>query len=224
MTPNFQRARRPEQVSARRAAILATAAAMLAERPVADISLRELSHRVGLAKSNVLRYFDSREAIFIEILDEHWRTWLDELDAELRDLPHHPGRFAQETAVARTIAGSLTRKPQLCELIGALATVLERNISLDFARDFKRRTTDNTARLAALVARSVPTLSEARSTHFAGAAFVLVAGLWPFANPTAAVTTAMAEVGLPPAGDMFTSGLADGLTYHLIGLSAAPEH
>ena len=36
---------------------------MLTEKGVAEISLRELSNRVGLAKSNVLRYFDSREAV-----------------------------------------------------------------------------------------------------------------------------------------------------------------
>ena len=29
--------------------------------PVAELSLNELSRRVGLAKSNVLRYFESRE-------------------------------------------------------------------------------------------------------------------------------------------------------------------
>ena len=67
---SFQRARRPEQMAARRAAILDAARAMLTDKGVADISLRELSRRVGLAKSNVLRYFDSREAIFLELLDE----------------------------------------------------------------------------------------------------------------------------------------------------------
>ena len=62
---------------------MAVARAMLAEKSVADISLRELSDRVGLAKSNVLRYFDSREAIFLEVLDEECRCWLDEVDSRL---------------------------------------------------------------------------------------------------------------------------------------------
>ncbi len=39
-----------------------------------EISLRELSDRVGLAKSNVMRYFDSREAIFLEVLDEEFQA------------------------------------------------------------------------------------------------------------------------------------------------------
>src|SRR6476661_663425 len=115
-------------MAARRSAIMTSAREMLVEKNVADISLREPSDRVGLAKSNVLRYFDSREAIFLEILDENWRTWLDQVDAELRDLhqqpQQQPGPYATETAVARTIALSLTRNPLLCELISTMATVL----------------------------------------------------------------------------------------------------
>ena len=63
-------------MAARRLAIMAVARDMLAEKNVGDISLRELSDRVGLAKSNVLRYFDSREAIFLEVLDEEFAAWL----------------------------------------------------------------------------------------------------------------------------------------------------
>src|SRR3954468_8351820 len=87
MSTAFQRARRPEQIAARRAAILSAAADMLSERRVADISLRELAERVGLAKSNVLRYFDSREAIFLEVLDRTWNAWLDGLALDPRPAP-----------------------------------------------------------------------------------------------------------------------------------------
>jgi AcrR family transcriptional regulator len=79
----FQRARSEEQREARRQAILAAAAAMLAEMPVADVTLNELSRRSGLAKSNVLRYFESREAVLLELLDAAWQDWLGQLDEDL---------------------------------------------------------------------------------------------------------------------------------------------
>lgn len=79
----FRRARSEEQREIRRRAILDTAAAMLAEMPVAEVSLNELSRRVGLAKSNVLRYFESREAVLLELLDDFLGTWLDQLGTEL---------------------------------------------------------------------------------------------------------------------------------------------
>ena len=56
-----------EQRAIRSQAILDTAAAMLTEMPVAQLSLNDLSRHVGLAKSNVLRYFESRAAVLLEL-------------------------------------------------------------------------------------------------------------------------------------------------------------
>src|SRR5436190_1544568 len=103
---------------------------MLAESPVTDISVRELSRRVGLVKSNVLRYFETREEVFLELLDRAAREWLAEL-AE---------RFAKGNKedpidwVAGELTDSLRDRPLLCELISVTAGVLERNISVDVAR------------------------------------------------------------------------------------------
>jgi AcrR family transcriptional regulator len=212
----FQRARRPEQVAARRAAILAAAAEMLRERQVADISLRELADRVGLAKSNVVRYFDSREAIFLEVLDQTWTAWLDDLDLN----PGEDDRpYARETRVGTAVAASLVERPLLCDLFAAMAAVLERNISLDVARDVKRRFSANTARLAGLVRAAVPVLDDAGATHFAGAVVVLVAGLAPHATPTETVVAACTELGLPCGPDLFAMGLTEGLVNQLVGLA-----
>jgi AcrR family transcriptional regulator len=217
MSAGFQRARRPEQIEARRTAILAAARELLAERPVADISLRELSCHVGLAKSNVLRYFDSREAIFLEVLDTAWTGWLDELERVLGDpAPADPG-FAREERVAGKIAATLAERPLLCELISAMAPVLERNISREFARSFKGRAAASTERLGALVRTRVPELSADGARQFALGVVVLVSGAWPYANPTDAVAAATAELGGVPS---FAAGLAEGLTNLLAGLVA----
>jgi AcrR family transcriptional regulator len=218
---DFQRARRPEQVEARRLAILDTAYAMLQERPLVEISLRELAGRVGLAKSNVLRYFDSREAIFLEILDVTWNEWLDEITTELRGSSDRlTVPYPHETAIATVLATSLTRQPLLCELISAMAGVLERNVSLEFARGFKRRASANADRFAAILHDAVPKLTPEDAAHFAGGVFIIVAGLWPYANPTDAVATAMAEMGSPAPMQVFTQGVAEGLINLLVGLVA----
>jgi AcrR family transcriptional regulator len=215
MSAGFQRARRPEQIEARRTAILAAARELLAERPVADISLRELACHVGLAKSNVLRYFDSREAIFLEVLDTEWSAWLDAL-ALGEAGPVEPG-FAREERVAGKIAATLAERRSLCELISAMAPVLERNISPEFARSFKGRAAASTERLGALVRTRVPELSADGARQFALGVVILVSGAWPYANPTDAVAAATAELGGAPS---FATGLAEGLTNLLAGLVA----
>jgi AcrR family transcriptional regulator len=215
----FRRARRPEQVEARRVAILDAAVAMLRERPISDISLRELSERIGLAKSNVLRYFDSREAIFLEVLDQVWGDWLDALEAEFATLAAPAEGHRREVEVAATVAAALIRDPLLCELLAAMAGVLERNISVDFARAFKQRARANAARAEALVRRRLPALSEAGAAHFVASVGVLLAGLWPHARPTEAVATVMAEYGAPDAPAMFTEMFTRSLVNQLVGIT-----
>jgi AcrR family transcriptional regulator len=204
-------------MAARRAAILAAARAMLAKKGVADISLRELSDRVGLAKSNVLRYFDSREAIFLELLDEECRAYLAELEELLGKPRARKPNYANEIRVGSTIANSLAERRQLCELISAMAGVLERNISTDFARDFKVRAMGNIAALAQLVGRHLPWLGDTYSALFAGAALTQVAGMYPFSTPTEPVAVAMAEIGMADPKQQFVDGLREGLVTLLIG-------
>jgi AcrR family transcriptional regulator len=214
----FRRARRPEQVEARRAAILDAAVALLRERPISEISLRELSTHVGLAKSNVLRYFDSREAIFLEVLDQLWTEWLDGLRVRLAE-PGPPDRdFRRERELAQVLAADLVARPLLCELIASMGGVLERNISLEFARGFKQRAMANTSRLAALVEGWLPGLTPAGAAHFAAMVGVIIGGVWPYVNPTEAVATAMAELACPPVKDLFADVLADALANQLVGL------
>jgi AcrR family transcriptional regulator len=218
-THGFQRARRPEQIEARRCAILDTARALLGSRPVADISLRELSETVGLAKSNVLRYFDSREAIFLEVLDENWVAWLDGLEASLIPTDDE-SPFAAEIHVAATIAESLVTQRLLCELLSVMGSVLEKNISEEFARDFKKRATVNMTRLASLVHSQLPDLGDSDVAHFAKATVVIVAGMWPYAEPSKSVAVVLDEMQTPPAAAMFAEGLREGLVNQLVGLSA----
>ncbi len=189
----FQRARSEEQREARRQAILGAAAVMLAEMPVAEVTLNELSRRAGLAKSNVLRYFESREAVLLELLDSAWQDWLAQLDSELADAvvagDPVPSRADQ---LAAAVADSLAARPMLCDLISAQAAVLERNVSPQVAAQYKRASIAGISALGALLLRSVPELGEPDAFRLAGAAVMTTAALWPHTQPSAAMLAAYA--------------------------------
>ena len=234
---SFQRARTPEQVEERRSAILATAHDLLARRRAADVSLRELADAVGLAMSNVLRYFDSREAIFAQILDAEWRAWLDELAETLPTATGDDGTaasgvgasgpsgddLARARRAAATITDSLLARPLLCELLSGIATILERNIPLDFTRDFKRRSWTHRQRLAELVRAQFGVLSRDDAWDFAGTVVFTLAGLWPYTRPTEAVATVLAEAGMPPAVESVGASLRDIVGRQLVGALVLAE-
>ncbi len=207
-------------MAARRSAIMSVARDMLAEKNVGDISLRDLSDRVGLAKSNVLRYFDSREAIFLEVLDEEFAAWLSDIEELLgRPRSRKPG-YATEIRVATVIADSVLVRPLFGELLGSMASVLERNISHDFALDFKARAMQRVGALAELVGRHLPWLPAEFTAFFAEGVMLLVAGGYPFSVPTEPVRAAIAAIGLPDPGQRFADGLRIGLQTWLIGAAA----
>jgi AcrR family transcriptional regulator len=218
----FQRARSEEQREARRQAILGAAAAMLAEMPVAEVTLNELSRRAGLAKSNVLRYFESREAVLLELLDSAWQDWLAQLDAELADAVMTGDPVASRAdQLAAALAASLAARPMLCDLISAQAAVLERNVSPQVAAQYKRASIAGISALGALLLRSVPELGEPDAFRLAGAAVMTTAAVWPHTQPSAAMLAAYAaDPALAAMRLDFTATLREVLEVLTAGLLA----
>lgn len=158
----FQRARSEEQREIRRRAVLDTAAAMLEEMPVSEVSLNELSRRVGLAKSNVLRYFESREAVLLELLDDFLGSWLAELAVELDSgITVHATPKVRAGQLADVLSQSLAGREVLCDLFGAQGGVLEHNVSLEVVKRHKRSSLAKLSIMSDLVRRHVPELGDA---------------------------------------------------------------
>jgi AcrR family transcriptional regulator len=186
----FQRARSEEQREIRRRAVLDTAAAMLDEMPVAEVSLNELSRRVGLAKSNVLRYYETREAVLLELLDRFLRDWLAALAGELT-AGIDPGLPAADRA--RLLAGILSRsladRPVLCGLFGAQGGVLEQNVSVEVVTRHKRESLEILADLTTLIREHVPELGDGTQAYCLQV-LVLAGALSAYLPPPAGVVAA----------------------------------
>ena len=206
----------------RRRAILDAAAAMLAEMTVAQVTLNELSRRVGLAKSNVLRYFESREAVLLELLDSAWQEWLTGLEADLPgaiDATASPAGRGDQMASA--LAASLAARPVLCDLLSAQGAVLERNVSPQVAAGYKRAALADLARLGRLIHHYLGELAEHDTERFAAGAVLVAGALWAHAQPSAAVLAAYeADPALAVMRTDFTPALREVLEVLIAGLLA----
>ncbi len=213
----FQRARSEEQRAARRRAILGTAAAMLTEMPVADLSLNELSRRVGLAKSNVLKYFESREAVLLELFATEFGAWVEDLRTTLRDATSRPGPRSEQLADA--MVRTLAARPVFCDLISAQASTLERNISTDVALSFKRAAHQGYVALLTVVTEAVPQIGVEGASRFIANASMLAGAIWNHSHPTPAILAAYdADPRLDAIRQEFTPALHEALTTLLYGV------
>ncbi|MFI7067335.1 TetR/AcrR family transcriptional regulator [Kribbella sp. NPDC050124] len=187
----FKRARNDEQRSERRRQILDTAAAMLTEMPVAKLSLNELSRRAGLAKPNVLRYFESREAILLDLLDSEVNDWIAELESSC---PPGQGTSRQRgDQLAEVLAGTMAKRPVLCDLLSAQAAVLEHNISTELAIRHKHAARRSIDALVQLVKKHVPELGTDGAAALTETTLLMATTAWPCSRPSEAVQAAYAS-------------------------------
>jgi AcrR family transcriptional regulator len=195
---------------------------MLEEMPVAELSLNELSRRVGLAKSNVLRYFDSREAVLLELLTSSVREWLAHLAGELPSAVRRRAGFNRRAEqLATAIASSLAERPVLCDLMSAQAAVLEHNVSVEAIVRHKLAALADGEVLAGLVRDALPELSDDDAWRYTAGAWLMTAALWAHARPPEAVRQAhAADERFERMHLEFAATLEDYLTTLAIGLHA----
>lgn len=167
----------------RRRTILDAAAAMLDQMPVADLSLNELSRRVCLAKSNVLRYFESREEILLELLDRGLRECVSEIAVEVSAIDPLLPAAERGDRLAAIFARSMRDRAVLCDLIAAQPGVLERNVSPEVIARYKRSGYDSLVTLVDRVREVLPELGEGAWTVCTMSA-VLAAALSAHSRPS----------------------------------------
>lgn len=221
----FQRARTEEQREIRRRAILDMASAMLAEMPVAAVTLNELSRRVGLAKPNVLRYFESREAVLLELLDRFLGEWLADLASEL-DTGVQPSRPMEEraAAVADILSRSLAGRVVMCDLFGAQGRVLEHNVSVEVVARYKRASLGHLTTMTTLIQKHLPELGD-QAMLFSLQTMVVAGALPAYSTPPPSLQAAYeAEPELARFHLNFADSLKLGLTATLLGVLPRLPH
>ena len=176
--PEFRRARSAEAKQQREEAILEAARRLGAERGIREVTLTDIAEAVGMHKSAMLRYFETREQIFLRLTADGWRDWSAALRRELRALS--PGVPA--AAVANAFADSLVARPMFCDLLAQAPLNLERNVSVDSVRTFKLVTLEEVHAISAELIR-LRDLTAEQAVDVIANATSLAGALWQMATP-----------------------------------------
>jgi AcrR family transcriptional regulator len=129
-------------------------------------------------KSALLRYFETREQIFLRLTAEDWRDWSAALRAKLE-------RIGSPTAktVASAFSTTLADRGMFCDLLAQAPLNLERNVSLESVRAFKLVTLEEVTAIVAALRERLPALDERDGVDVIAAATSLAGAFWQMATP-----------------------------------------
>ncbi|MFC9530456.1 TetR/AcrR family transcriptional regulator [Streptomyces sp. NPDC057717] len=175
--PAFQRARSAEAKQAREGAILDAARTLGRGRGIRDVTLTDIATEVGMHKSALLRYFETREQIFLELTAEGWREWSVSLRADLAVRSE-----ANPADVAEAFAATLAARPMFCDLLAQAPLNLERNVSLEAVRAFKLVTLHEVDLIGGELSRLLG-LTEEQVLDMISTATGMAGALWQMASP-----------------------------------------
>ncbi|GAA3434860.1 TetR/AcrR family transcriptional regulator [Kutzneria kofuensis] len=186
-TSKFQRARRPEHKEQRRDAILAAARELATRDGVRTVNLGDIAAEVGVHKSALLRYFETREEIYLQLTAEGWTEWTEALRSALADADPTPA------GVSAVIAETLTSRPLFCDLLAHAPLNLERNVSLDTVRTFKVHTLGKVDEISQLLGDALPGLGKAGGWQAVAAITSLASTFWQVSHPPETLAQLYAE-------------------------------
>lgn len=183
----FQRARKPQEQQLRRDAILAAASELLDREGLQGTGLNAIAAKAGFTKSNVYRYFESREDVLLTLFLREFESFVEDFEAASAACP--PGDV---DALAATSARTFVGHPRFCGFIGILTSVLEQNVSVEKIIALKRAVTALNLRITAAVGRKLPGASEADLAWAVAMVATLVGGMWPNVTPSPATAQVLA--------------------------------
>jgi AcrR family transcriptional regulator len=193
-----QRARSLEAKQQRERAILDAARELAAARTVREVTLTDVAAAVGMHKSAMLRYFETREEIFLALTAEAWVEWSEwirsnvaEDDAAVGDRPgqgavagdghdrggRDHGGHDRGAHAATLIARSLAARPLFCDLLAHAPMNLERNVSLDTAYAYKVSTLEQVV-LVTDHLRALLGLTQQQARDLVGTATSMAGAFW----------------------------------------------
>lgn len=182
--PIGKRARDDHEKEERRQQILDGARSLFDQRTFSDISVSAVAREVGVAKGTLYIYFDSKEALFLDLLLTEMSEWFEAVAAVVP-------RPATVEEVAHVITSELVKRPRLPRLAGILHSVLEHNVGEDLALEFKTEQRRFMAEGAERLAGVVDGLAPAAAEKFFIRLHATVVGVALMANPSDAVRTAL---------------------------------
>lgn len=157
-----------------------------------EITLKEISKETSLSRPSIYNYFQTKEEIFLALLEEEYRLWADDLDQILS----HNGYDIQSFATA--ISESIAKRETLLKILCMNLYEIEENSRTERLVEFKKHYGRTIDIIDAALEKFFPDMTNEDRTDFIYEFYPFLYGLYPYVYPTKKQMDAMKMAGMVP--------------------------
>jgi len=171
---NWQRARTDEKKSERKEVIYQAAFTLFKKNGYDKVSFNAIAVEAGFTKSNMYRYFSSKDEIFLNVFADLFELWAGDFSLQLQTL--------EIEAAAKDFAdiwlNTMLSQPKLLDLMPILFTSLERNSSFEQLLEFKRLAMKLLYRLTLDITRIYPDIEGEKAFKLLNLSYAATTNSW----------------------------------------------
>ncbi|HEU0000173.1 MAG TPA: TetR family transcriptional regulator [Ktedonobacteraceae bacterium] len=216
-----RRAMRDEQKEERRQAIIDKAWRLFQDTSYESLTMAGVAEALQLAKGTVYLYFKTKEELFLTIEEQQLEAFFAEVDDGLSSISDTEGGAIP--SVVELVGRALERRPGLTRLLAILHTILERNIDLETATQFKHMLKAHFERTGSLLEACLSFLEAGEGAHLLLQCHALVIGLWSLADPAPIIREVLQQPDLRMFEVRFAPEFSQALQALLYGLQLSSK-
>lgn len=177
--------------NARREEIIEGCARLYETVSFKEITMKEISTAISLTRASIYNYFQTKEEIFLALLQREYERWTARLEKARED---HEKMSREE--FARGLAHSLEERQQLLKLLSMNLYDLEENCRFERLVEFKVVYGRALAEVENCLEQFFPEMTEEDRQDFLYLLFPFLFGVYPYTVVTDKQRRAMDEAGI----------------------------
>lgn len=209
----WKRARSQEQRETRVAAILDAAGAVFQRVPYEQVTMQMIASEAGFTRSNLYRYFGTREEIFLSLYLSDFQTWVDQVQSTFTcslDIDRFTTKWTD-------LLGEQQRYLSLTPLF---SVSLEKKPPLEVFKKAKETLWQGTLALIPVIRSALPFLTYENCISLANTHHVVLAGAWPLGHYSEEQKQVLEEMGNDLCALEFGTFYATTIRRYLHGIKA----
>lgn len=179
------------QKVSRREEIINACAELYNTKSFREITIKDIGELVSFGRSSIYNYFQTKEEIFLALLQREYELWTQELD----DVISH-NEALSPVELAEVLAHSLEHRERLLKLMSMNHFDMEEGSRLENLTDFKTAYGNSMKVVSCCLEKFCPDMSAQNREDFIYSFFPFVYGIYPYAVVTDKQRQAMNDGGV----------------------------